>query len=101
MLGGALGFDATLGTAALWGAVGDVQFCDLAVSPQMAQGLYASQTAMCMPLPSSAAGITRAQLIANIVCSFIGFVALIGFVYHPIKARRPPPPSKVLHPEDA
>ena len=102
VLGGALGFDATLGTAPLWGAAGDVQFYDFAVSPQMAQGLYAGQTAMCMPLPSSAAGITRAQLIAIIVCSFIGFVALIGFVvYHAIKARRPPPPSKVLHPEDA
>ena len=102
LLGGALGFDASFSTNPLWGAVGDVQFYDFAVSPQMALGLYTGQTAMCMPLPISSKGITRAQLIAIIICSFIGFVAVIGLVvYHAIKASRVPPPKSGLHPEDA
>ena len=103
LLGGALGFDASGGTSPLWGAVGDVQLYDFAMSPQMAQGLYAGQLAMCMPLPgSSSSGLTRAQLIAVVICSFIGFSAVIGLIVYAVKAAyRPPPLKKAYRAEDA
>ena len=53
VIGGALGFDAARidGFYPLWGAVGDVQVYDFAMTSAMAQGLYLGQPAGCVHAP--------------------------------------------------
>jgi hypothetical protein len=72
LLGGAVGYDAQGSLSPLWGAVGDVQLYDFAVTQQMAHGLYTGHLDACIPLPSSKRGLTTGQTAGIVIGSFFG-----------------------------
>jgi hypothetical protein len=103
LLGGAVGYDAQGSLNPLWGAVGDVQLYDFAVTQHMAHGLFAGHLDACIPLPpSKKGGLTTGQTAGIVIGSFFGCTCSVTFIlFHALrKSKKIAQPEKTVEEAD-